>query len=463
MEAALASEPRPGYVFKAQTSARFPDPLAACRNFPDLPGNAWPKGLARAHCELSFGSGIDAARAATLLAQNKAPELEALYAADQARHFAKTEFSEAIHGDFYFFDGGGESDRLSASWVKQAPTSAYAAIARGNHLLQAARRVRAARREGDMPEDELKAMYALGEASAAEFRRAATLAPDMIEAYNGLAHVGTVGSARGAEAEGISEGQKIDPLCAPLAMQEMWSLMPRWGGSREAMGERAAELAKHLGERPLLALAAAMPAVEDADQIMFASGPNWRTRVADLLRPYALAGTSQEVSSRMGIGSCCDAGSIKNEYLIHHLAAGRFGHGQPSDALNRAAALLDEVRQLPEWALADVNYVLEREPANGRARMLKGKIQYRTRHFAEAEPEFRRGMGDPEVRATSMFMLSQTLAQLGRLAEAREVAEQYHREYPDYADDWVWIQDFLSKMETSSITQPPPASAVLKR
>lgn len=453
--AATTPQQLSAYLTQAFQAASNPDPLEGCKQFPDVPGNAWPKGLALENCALSFGSGITRQQVDSLVSQKKFAELDALYAADQARHFSKKGFSEAIHGDFYFFDGGMASDELSARWVSQAPQSPYAAIARGNHLMQAVRRIRAARPERLMSDEQRKVMYAVGEQSASEFRRAAALAPNMIEAYNGLAHVGTVGSAEGAEAEGIEKGKKVDPLCAPLAMQEMWSLMPRWGGSREAMGARADELTKHLAERPLLSLAASMPAVEDADQVMFRGGDVWRAEVAQLMLPYAAVTTSQEVASRLGTGACCNAGANnKVLYKVQHVAASRFGRGQSQDALNRAVALLNEVPQFPTWPLLDTDYVLEREPDNVRAHIIKGMALRASKRFAESEPELRRSMADPEYRASSLYELSQTLASLNRFPEAHEIAEQFHNEYPENQEHYVWLQDYLKRAEAEAALRP---------
>jgi hypothetical protein len=446
------------YLEKAYAVSKVADPLEACRIHPDLPGNSWPKGLALQHCELSFGSGITAQQVSDLLAAKKVDDLESLYAADQARHFSKKNFSEAIHGDFYFFDGGAESERMSALWVQLAPKSPFAAMSRGNHLMQLTRRIRAARTEGDIPEDELQRMYKTGEESAAEFRRAASLAPKMIEAYNGLAHVGTVGSAEGAEEEGIAKGNEVDPLCAPLAMQEMWALMPRWGGTREAMGELAGKLAQHVSERPLVSLAMAMPAVEDADQIRDAGGDNWQVETADLLRPYALVTTSPEVSAGLAFTSCCGTGSEPEESLVHAIAGGRFGHGQVNDALVRARALGQQVQEKPDWPMADVEYALEREPNNSRAHLYKGNSLLERGQYGQAQPELRIAMEDPELRGPAMFLLVRTLLS-AHAPNAREVAEQYHSEFPEYEQEWLWIQAMLRQLESYRLPRPQPQTA----
>ncbi|OGT57609.1 MAG: hypothetical protein A3E01_06680 [Gammaproteobacteria bacterium RIFCSPHIGHO2_12_FULL_63_22] len=425
------------------------DPLQRCLLFPDLPGNHWPAQLAKAHCELAFGSGINAKRMATMLDSGKVEELEAIYAADQERHFSKSNFSEAIHGDFHFFDGGKQSDRLSRQWLGKAKDSPYAMLARANHLLNAARRVRRARSEGKMADDEIASMRQLGQESAALYASAAKKAPNMIEAYNGLAHVGTIAGLGEAELSGIEEGKKVDALCAALAMQEMWALMPRWGGSQEAMRGRSAELAKSLNERPLVSLAMAMPDYDLSDQ-MCCSHPNSRFAMGDLLRPLALVTTNPDVSENLGTATCCGASGSAMESTVHFLAASRFRRSTTFFAMQRAMSVLQNYPSHPEIALPDIQYVLDWEPDNGHAHVKLAEVYYMQRRYADAEKELLIGLDDPTARSRALMILAQTLAMEGRLDQARARADQFKQEFPEDAQISAWLDSFLASQAAAS-------------
>ena len=442
-----------GYLAMVEVAETKPDMLSRCLAFPLVIGNKWRAGEREAHCALSWGSGITPQRMDGLLASGKVAELDSIYAADQARHQSQDKFSEAIHGDFYFFDGGAESDRMSRRWKELAPSSPFARLARGNHLLNAARRVRDARSESIMEPAEIARMRDLGAESIAEFDAAASFDPQQIEAYVGLAHVGRIASIEAAEERGITEGEKVDPLCAALAVQHMWGVSPRWGGSYLKMAHLKWKLEGSLEERPLLSLAVVMPEFERATEYGEAEPDrDWRKRMGDMLRPLAVATTSPDVSEYMGIASCCEAGRPRLESAMHFVAASQFRRDSTYFAFNRGATLRDQGYN--KLAIPDLMYVIAREPHHGPAHYNLGTVYYNQFKYADSERELLLGMEDKTSRAPALMVLVQTLAKAGRLEEARQRAEQYHREYPQYEQDWPWLQDFLAKEEAEHKGQP---------
>jgi tetratricopeptide (TPR) repeat protein len=87
------------------------------------------------------------------------------------------------------------------------------------------------------------------------------------------------------------------------------------------------------------------------------------------------------------------------------------------------------------------------EPENGLAHTHLGVAYYALGKYQDAERELRLGMVGSESRAPSLMMLVQVLAMAKRKPEALKYAEQYHEEFPQYPDDWIWLQKFLKDVE----------------
>jgi uncharacterized protein (TIGR00266 family) len=64
------------FLVAARAADLIADPLDRCLAFPDLPGNRWPMGLAKAHCEADFGPRITLARVRVLLDRDAIDEID---------------------------------------------------------------------------------------------------------------------------------------------------------------------------------------------------------------------------------------------------------------------------------------------------------------------------------------------------------------------------------------------------
>lgn len=93
------------FLDAAVAARAIADPLARCLAFPDLPGNQWPAGLAKAHCEYLYGERLTGEQIKARIDAGDFAALDARLAADLARHFDAGDFSEAIHRDYADIDG----------------------------------------------------------------------------------------------------------------------------------------------------------------------------------------------------------------------------------------------------------------------------------------------------------------------------------------------------------------------
>lgn len=447
LEKAVNSDEVEAYLEAGSTLYRPPpSPFEICLKFPDLPHNLWAPGSAKAHCELVYGSGLKASRISTLLAEGNADELDAMFAADLERHFVEDGFSEAIHGDFYLFDGSAQSERLASEWVAKSPGSAFALAARGNHYLQAARKARAARPTHRMPASDIARMREFTAKAVADFNAALEIEPRLIEAYNGLAHVGTIGSDGLAEQRGLAKGLELDRYCAALNLQAMWALMPRWGGSRGAMQALAEQLEAKMTERPLLSLSLAMPALNDAQMLVYGDEdklpPDWKKRVADLLKPYALTTTNADVFETLGL-ACCEKGDNPREEAMYYMAASRYMKSRSCVAANRAVALVDAGYM--DWGIRELRQIIDEGSDCGRAHYLLGDIYYKTGRFALAEPEFLSAMEDPVWRDSALTYLVQLAVVAKQPDKAHGYVDQYRKEFPEDTEQLRKLEGLLGK------------------
>ena len=230
------------------------DPLARCLAFPDLPGNAWPAGLARAHCELGHGPRIRLDDVRALLDSGDTAQLEARYTADLERHFAR-EPSEAIHRDFDDFDASDAADDVSERWLAAVPFSAYAHMARARHLLELGS-VPAPLRPPDRAVVDMK--YSVDRARPL-LERAVAIEPRLLPAYRDQIGIAQFGADQAQATQAYAAASKHDPWCRYTTAWHIAAYSPRSGGSYAQMDRLAATLAPHVAQRPLLALGQVWP------------------------------------------------------------------------------------------------------------------------------------------------------------------------------------------------------------
>lgn len=86
------------YLTAVDEAERIEDVVERCRAYPDLPGNAWPAGSARARCPLLGGASPTLAEVESMLANPDGPaRLEHEYQALLDAHYAEPERGEPIY------------------------------------------------------------------------------------------------------------------------------------------------------------------------------------------------------------------------------------------------------------------------------------------------------------------------------------------------------------------------------
>ncbi len=414
----------------AKAASRIADSLTRCMAFPDLPGNQWPKGLAEQTCQQVYGPRITRAQIQALLDAGQLAELEALYAADLAKHFVDTGFPEVIHQDYEAFDASYESGKQSKVWLEKAPRSAFAMVARAEYFREMARTSRGGKFVKDTPGENLERMSEFIEKSVDLYQAALKIEPRLVQAYSGMLNLGMLGSRPNLVALSIKRMQEIDPACRSMAHFRMIALEPRWGGSYEAMLALSIELKPFVARRPLISLDTVMPVLDIGDTLLRAK--RW-TEMASGLEAIVPLSTNPDIYQPLATA----VGHIQStppwSQLLYLVAESRYQVGSTWSNWIRGNRLLWYAHDA-EWALPSLTRASKAEPDNTSIHYLLGKSYEVLDRYVEAEKEYLQSTID----AQTLYDLTSVLLDSGQINKAVQYSDRHLREYPD--DPWAWYQ-----------------------
>jgi hypothetical protein len=154
---------------------------------------------------------------------------------------------------FYAFDSSSTliSARLD-DWVKAAPDSYAAALARAMALTAKARQWRGTGRSQDIPAANLEQIDIALRGARDELKTALAIHPNLALAY-ALRIRGALLGGTGAEFERArADGLAMAPTSFAVRDAIMFALRPRWGGSREAMQNFALASQDYAAQNPAL-------------------------------------------------------------------------------------------------------------------------------------------------------------------------------------------------------------------
>lgn len=360
----VATDPAPAmdpalveFVRAAHYAEDRGDPLLRCLSFPDWPGNAWPAGLAAAHCHLLFDPVPSLLEVAAALETGDIGALEARFAALLDRHFDAANPDESIHLALGRFDVSASADVVSARWLELAPDSAWARLARAAHLQAVALRLLEDRDTGPAAPADRAAGAALAVEANALYREALAVEPRLLPAQSGLAELALATGDATAAVDALMAGEALDPACLALALTRVAQLGPRHGGSIDAAHAHVQALRATYPARVLLALAAADEALARGRALLR------HERFAEArieLRPALTGSTAPEAFEDAALAAVRAPTPDHGAALGMLVAASRFQPGRTVVRELRARLLMTAGERT--WALAILNDV-PAEPA----------------------------------------------------------------------------------------------------
>jgi tetratricopeptide (TPR) repeat protein len=139
---------------------------------------------------------------------------------------------------------------LLTEWVKQRPTSAAARLARANFFKASGWNARGFRYSGETSDQQFARMGNFFRLSVTDLEAALHLAPNSVVAYRQLIDLSSSQRDRTASRRFLDQALKLQPNSFVLRMAHMNNLLPRWGGSYDAMARFAEESAPYALRNP---------------------------------------------------------------------------------------------------------------------------------------------------------------------------------------------------------------------
>ncbi|HEY5022909.1 MAG TPA: TPM domain-containing protein [Gemmatimonadaceae bacterium] len=139
---------------------------------------------------------------------------------------------------------------LLTEWVEQRPTSAAAHLARATFFRASGWKVRGGKETGETSRQQFRGMEDFFRRASADLAAAVRLEPNSLVAYRQLMDIATTQVEREACRQLLDRALKIQPYSFLLRATYMHSLLPRWGGSHDAMAKFAQESAPYADRNP---------------------------------------------------------------------------------------------------------------------------------------------------------------------------------------------------------------------
>jgi tetratricopeptide (TPR) repeat protein len=417
------------YIAAIRKADAIKDPLQRCLAYPDLPGNTWAPGVAKARCTMFLTPPLysldDIER---VLAQpDGAKALDAAFQTLLDAHFQESAKREQISIAFLVFHDKDrdKAERIARAWLAAAPGSAFARTALGSVLEARGWAARGSRYVRDTPAAKLQAMEAYFVEAAKLDAEALEKSPKLLPACQGLMSIGRQTSDE-VQRFATAHCLEADPSSYYTIEELMTAAEPRWGGSDAAMRAVAAYAQARLAENPVLALFAfdnayyAINRMDDGDEQAIA-----------VLEPAALQVPNAAYLRLVGGAYLRKDNSWKT--VVYLSQALRFSPDYGQELRYRAIALRD-LGEL-QWARVDAEHAA-RDLTDGNAQLVLAEIVRKLDGEAAALPYLKRALDDPDTREYAYNDYCGILIDLGRPGEASRCIDDLLTEYPKNPEGW---------------------------
>lgn len=417
------------YVAAVRKADAIKDPLQRCLAYPDLPGNTWAPGVAKARCTMFLTPPLYSLdEIDKLLAQpDGAKTLDAAFQALLDAHFKDPARREQISIAFMVFrdSDSAKAERIARAWLAASPDSAFAHTALGRVLEVRGWNARGTKYVRDTPPEKLRAMETSFAEAAKQYAEAMEANAKLMPACEGLMSIGRQ-SSDDLQKFATARCLEADPSSYYTIKEIMTAAEPRWGGSDVAMRAVAAYAQARLAENPVLALFAFDNAYYEIDRMK-----DGDDQAIAVLEPASLQVPNAAYMRLVG-GAYLRKGDNWKAFVYLSQAL-RFSPEYGQELRFRAIALRDLGE--PEWARADAEHAA-RDLSDGRAQNLAGELVRQLDGKAAALPYFKRALDDPETREYAYNDYCGSLIDLGRLDEAGKCVDDLLTEYPKNPEGW---------------------------
>jgi tetratricopeptide (TPR) repeat protein len=418
------------YVAAARKAEAIRDERERCLAYPDLPGNEWAPGVAKARCIMFLtppAYSLDSLEKA-LAQPDGAKAVDARFQRLLDEHFTVPDQREQIFIGLFIFndDDHDRAERVARAWLAASPGSPFANTALALVLERRGWDARGAKFIRETPAENVQRMEAFFVEAAKLYATALGANPKLLPACHGLMSIGRQ-SSDVVQAAAMKACIEIDPASYYVVDEMMTAAEPRWGGSEEAMRAVAAYAQARVKENPVLAVFAFHHAFYEAE----------RADDGDAQRLVVLEPASAAVPNAAYLRSVGGAYLRKDQNwkaFVYLSQALRFAPSYPTETRWRAYAL-QELGET-EWAKRDAERVLELDPKDAYAQRLLADILRDGRNDDAARPHYELAMREPKLRQNAYVEYCATWLNVNKQKEAGDCIDALLKEFPDNGEAW---------------------------
>jgi len=243
------------------------DPLQRCLKYPDPPGSHWSKAAIEAYCQYRLQPVIEFTEVKALVNAGHASELDSRLAAVLNEEFTKPERRGALERQFAatFSDVSPYMRATLDEWKLQSPDSAFAYAASGFNYESAAFEARGKKEADVTPAANFESMNQLAALAVVDLQKSLRINARVMPAYAKLIEI-TAAQGDTRDAIDIAHaGLAVDPTNFYIYSHLLWSVEPRWGGSKEVQKSVVASAQAHAAQNPVLLLLQSQARIDAAN------------------------------------------------------------------------------------------------------------------------------------------------------------------------------------------------------
>lgn len=401
------------------------DPEKRCLAYPDIPGNEWPEGAAKARCPLLRKPMLSLEEIENRTRSREGRDsLEEHFSTLLNAHFDDPAQREQIFLAYEVFDAGSNSERIANLWLKNSSDSPYARAALGRVYAQQGWQARGTAYARSTPEEQLQTMGERFESALPLLTGALEREKRLLPACVELAAIGRMSSDQ-LQKWALAKCMEIDSASYYVVEEMISAAQPKWGGSEEALRSVVAYATAHGRANPMLyVFSGYLPgyASEASD--------GWGEAV-----PHADAAVKMGPNARF-LGTAAKAYLATGDVwaaLAYVLQANRF-RLYPSEWNTREHVL--SRLELKDWLIESIQWRMEVDNEDGLGFERAGVAFMAAGVDSRAEAAYRRAMEFPTIREKAFEGLCSLLAKKG-LEEQRRCSSELVAEYPGNAHGWA--------------------------
>lgn len=409
------------YLALAARSQVKIDLFRECMELPDIPGNAWPSGSARALCTQLIEPELPLARIATTLSQQSG-------AASLDKHFSALQNDKAgtdgLFRAYWVFDESEDARRIAERWLALSRDSAFAKAAVAKSYMSAGFDARGSKFIQDTSALQIAGMRKHFAKAAEFYGQAFAENPRLSPACVGLMAIGRARADVALLTRATMACNQADGDSWFVLGERAVAAEEKWGGTAEMRQRVVDDARERVIRNPALAYFTANIEAEEPDALSVQG--RWREAAPGLERA-ALVSPNARWLGYTGVAAH-KAG--QEEKAIRYLSqALRFWPKHTWFREMRAAAKVKSGD--PQGARSDLESVAVTGDASGFAYSLLGPLLLDAGKLSEAKGAFQRAMRSPDQRLWAFHKWCEVvITRESDVDAAMECSEALVNEYP---------------------------------